>query len=63
MMKQRGGPAALLVLAGLLSACGYGGALRDAQWEATPSVEVLVDLTGQLGDLGGDLLRRVTDLR
>lgn len=43
MMKRRGGPAALLVLAGLLSACGYGGALRDAQREATPSVEVLVD--------------------
>lgn len=43
MMKRQSGPAALLVLAGLLSACGYGGALRDAQWEATPAVEVPVD--------------------
>jgi hypothetical protein len=43
MMRRPLGTASLLALVALLSACGYGGALRDAQRESTPPVEVRVD--------------------
>lgn len=43
MMNRRLGAVEALVLAILLSACGYGGALRDAQSESVTAVEVPVD--------------------
>lgn len=42
-MKRRPNPVGAIVLAALLSGCGYGGALRDTHGEPAAPVEVSVD--------------------